>query len=252
MFIIDNNSDKFDFDLYKFCGFRSFVDAIKSLFMKYFYIIFALICIVDLAFIDLYPIGRLVAKPLIVSSLLCYYIISLEKQHSFIILGMVFAIIGDVFLLFSGDTVFKLGLLSFLLMQLCYINYLRKFRLKQSNTIHKVLILILFIVTLVFNTMIYINGVEIWMLIAIYSIVLLIMASLAILFPTKGGISGIGIGAVIFVLSDLILAIDKFLFPVVLSEYLVMITYCIAQYLIISGITKDAVAYFESKKRSVN
>lgn len=220
--------------------------------MKYFSLFFVLICTIDLVFIDVYPIGRLVSKPLIASSLLAYYIISLEKQHSFIILGLVFSILGDVFLLFTGDTVFKLGLLSFFVMQLCYINYLRKFVTKHKRPAQKIIVGILLLVTIGFNVIMYMHGVDIWWLIMIYSIVLFTMARMAILFPSAKNISSIGVGAILFVSSDLLLAVNKFLTPIVFADYLVMVLYCIAQYLIISGITMDAVAYFKSRKNSVN
>jgi uncharacterized membrane protein YhhN len=44
------------------------------------------------------------------------------------------------------------------------------------------------------------------------------------------------VGAIIFVSSDSILAFNKFYEPVVLSSFLIMITYLVAQYLIVSGI----------------
>jgi uncharacterized membrane protein YhhN len=49
---------------------------------------------------------------------------------------------------------------------------------------------------------------------------------------------GILIGAVLFVSSDSLVAFNKFYNPLVLSSFIIMITYLIAQYLIVSGILK--------------
>jgi uncharacterized membrane protein YhhN len=46
------------------------------------------------------------------------------------------------------------------------------------------------------------------------------------------------IGAVLFVSSDSLVAFNKFYHPLVLSSFIIMITYLIAQYLIVSGILK--------------
>lgn len=47
------------------------------------------------------------------------------------------------------------------------------------------------------------------------------------------------IGALLFVASDSILALNKFAFPVFLSSLSIMLTYAIAQFMIILGITKQ-------------
>jgi uncharacterized membrane protein YhhN len=44
--------------------------------------------------------------------------------------------------------------------------------------------------------------------------------------------------AVLFVSSDSLVAFNKFYNPLVLSSFIIMITYLIAQYLIVSGILK--------------
>jgi len=46
------------------------------------------------------------------------------------------------------------------------------------------------------------------------------------------------IGALIFMLSDTMLAINKFLEPIAYANVLIMITYIVAQYLIVSGLIK--------------
>ncbi|MNR13000.1 YhhN-like protein [compost metagenome] len=46
------------------------------------------------------------------------------------------------------------------------------------------------------------------------------------------------VGAIVFVISDSILAINKFYAPVERSSFFIMLTYLVAQYLIVVGILK--------------
>ena len=46
-------------------------------------------------------------------------------------------------------------------------------------------------------------------------------------------------GALSFVLSDSLLAINKFYHPLLLANTMIMLSYCLAQYLIVSGCIKE-------------
>jgi uncharacterized membrane protein YhhN len=46
------------------------------------------------------------------------------------------------------------------------------------------------------------------------------------------------IGAIVFVSSDSILAFNKFYAPITHASFFIMVTYCMAQYLIVKGILK--------------
>jgi uncharacterized membrane protein YhhN len=72
-----------------------------------------------------------------------------------------------------------------------------------------------------------------------------LVISTMLLFALKGFLNWektgswyILIGAISFVTSDSILAFNKFHTPIVLSSFLIMITYLVAQYLIVVGILK--------------
>ncbi len=194
------------------------------------------------------PHARMVIKPLICASLLAWYISRLPKQHSLMILGLTMAVAGDVLLLFETDLFFKLGLLAFLVMQLCYIGYLRQFKDKILGPTQKYLIGIVAICLLGFISAGFYYTIDALYLVLIYALVLGYMAYTAIQFPRLDkSISIIGIGAFLFMISDLILAINKFFTPFILAPYLIMITYMIAQFLIVKGIGDDAVHYFKVK-----
>jgi uncharacterized membrane protein YhhN len=54
----------------------------------------------------------------------------------------------------------------------------------------------------------------------------------------KNGNQYVFIGAIVFVLSDSILAVNKFYNPIQKSSFIIMLTYLVAQYLIVNGILK--------------
>ena len=57
---------------------------------------------------------RLLTKPLIVSSLLLYYIaVAGDHQQPLVMLGLIFALLGDIFLMFDYPMFFQMGLASF-------------------------------------------------------------------------------------------------------------------------------------------
>jgi uncharacterized membrane protein YhhN len=82
---------------------------------------------------------------------------------------------------------------------------------------------------------------DLTILVFVYALVISIM----LLFAFKGFLMWktpanwyILIGAVIFVGSDSILIFDKFYKSLVLNSFLIMLTYLVAQYLIVAGILK--------------
>jgi uncharacterized membrane protein YhhN len=59
------------------------------------------------------------------------------------------------------------------------------------------------------------------------------------------------LGAVLFVSSDSLVAFNKFYNPLVLSSFIIMITYLIAQYLIVSGILKIKKIAFSNLENAI-
>ena len=85
-----------------------------------------------------YPVGRWVTKPLIMISLAYFYYKSANKFDKLFFAALVFALIGDSFLLFDIPNFFLFGLGSFLIMQILYsIVFLRQ---RAGSTNRKALI----------------------------------------------------------------------------------------------------------------
>ena len=63
----------------------------------------------------------MVSKPMIMGSLLGFYIYTVRNQSPIFILAIIFAMLGDIFLMFGTDSFFIIGLSCFLIMQLLYV-----------------------------------------------------------------------------------------------------------------------------------
>jgi uncharacterized membrane protein YhhN len=59
-------------------------------------------------------------------------------------------------------------------------------------------------------------------------------------------IKGVALGAAVFILSDSIIAIDRFVMAVPAAVSLIMISYYLAQFLLVSAVVRE----LESKKRA--
>lgn len=186
-----------------------------------------------------------IAKPAIVGSL----IILLFKTSGYLpsglsrltLSGLIFSLIGDFLLMFveTSELFFIAGLIAFLIAHCFYIIVFLKGR---NSTQKRVLpLIILLVYAIVFLGFIYKSLGSLLIPVILYVIVILGMAYSS--FLRKDSVSAcsyvfVMIGALFFVISDSLLAIDKFYQPIPMSNLGIMITYAIAQFLIIIGILK--------------
>lgn len=184
-------------------------------------------------------------KPLLMPILI--YLVFLESRghvtlpRLLLAAGLVFAWIGDLFLMFQGaDWYFLAGLGAFLVMQVIYSMVFRKsmdgepeFSLKRASPLLLLLVVILIFIAPSAGTL--------QVPVSVYATCILTM--LAFAYFRKGltnilSYREVFIGAVLFVISDAVIAFDKFILEVPLSKVWVMITYIPAQFLIVSGVLK--------------
>lgn len=160
--------------------------------------------------------------------------------------ALLFSWIGDVILLFAdiAEIYFILGLLAFLIAHLSYCVLFNK-QIIGEIQINKILfavgsLLIAFYLTAMILVLIPRLG-ELKIPVIIYAAVIstmLLFAFNGYLIWKKPGALYIFLGAVAFVASDSILAFDKFYAPIQKSSFFIMLTYLVAQYLIVVGIIK--------------
>lgn len=190
-------------------------------------------------------IAHYIAKPAIVISLVFLFIKTSEgisksiKRITLLALG--FSVLGDILLMFVDQSphFFTVGLVAFLLAHIMYILVFLIHRNKQKSIVGFVILLLVYASGLFYLLK---DGLgEMLVPVIIYMIVILSMATTA--FVRKGIVNSnsynlVFIGAIFFMISDSILALNKFYQPIPFSNISIMLTYALAQYLIVLGILK--------------
>lgn len=201
-----------------------------------------------------YDIFRVISKPLILITLIFYFLqnsIGMELVLSrFTLLALVLSLLGDIFLLFDqiSELYFILGLGSFLMGHVCYAYCFYLQRSSKNGLDFWIMTLLLSCYGAAIYFLLYSHLGNIKIPVALYIVAILIMIIMA--YSRKIKVSGssfllVFIGALSFIISDSLLAINKFLMPLTYSNFLVMGTYALAQFLIIKGLikTKNGNAY---------
>ncbi|MCZ2339137.1 MAG: lysoplasmalogenase [Chitinophagales bacterium] len=168
----------------------------------------------------------MVAKPLIMASLIGFYIGHESRQSNGFIMGMIFALMGDIFLLFTSKEFFILGLLCFLLMQIFYILEFKKDLVsdkKQLITRYGVI----YLIGIVFLAILW-NGLgSMFWYVAIYILAITTMVGTA--FNRRKNIPWyreVTVGVVLFLISDAVLGLSEFnIIDLPFSSTIVMLTY---------------------------
>ena len=194
-------------------------------------------------------------KPLIMGLLLGYVwqryrATSHPAPIRWLLTGMMFALLGDVFLMIQEVDLFAPGLGAFLVMQLCYSRAFWLAVRQQGSlptassllrdTIPFALYLIGFLSIL--RPAFAANSAltPLWWPVVVYALCLNIMGLLAVQRRRLPDYYRVLIGALLFILSDSLIAVDKFLYPISGATWFIMSTYAIAQYLIVVGMTQES------------
>jgi uncharacterized membrane protein YhhN len=165
-------------------------------------------------------------------------------SKKFLLTALAFSWIGDIILLFSDkhEVYFISGLIAFLISHVVYTLAFSK-QLKVRNRKNKaifwigVTVIIIYLLTMLTILLPYIENLKVPVF--IYAMVI----STMLLFAYKGFFYWqepanwyILLGAILFVCSDSILAFDKFNAKIMHGSFFIMVTYLLAQYLIVKGI----------------
>ena len=187
----------------------------------------------DLFAMYYYPGLRLISKPLIVASLIIWYVTNVKyRQRPLILCALIFSLFGDILLLFGGAIFFMYGVGSFLLAQVSYALYFRRFG-NFKDSMNKIKAAFVVLVAAAFYFVLYNHLGTMKVPVVFYTVALTAM----IVFAVVQRLSIlIAIGSIFFMISDMSLALQKFVLTDVNLNLFIMITYCIAQYLIVKGI----------------
>lgn len=214
---------------------------------KKFTIIFFIIVLIELLTGSTETLKKVhyIAKPAIIISLIFLFINtskSLSKPIKHLtLLALIFSLLGDVLLLFvdKSEHFFILGLVAFLTAHIMYVLLFLKHRNKENSPFGFIVLLLIYAASLFYFLK---NGLgEMLIPVVVYILVILTMVTTAYLRKNNVNIFSYGLvffGALFFMISDSILAINKFYQPTPWSNVSIMVTYAIAQYLIVIGILK--------------
>jgi uncharacterized membrane protein YhhN len=216
------------------------------------YILFALAAAVDLVFIETDPSLRLYSKPLLMPLLMAAYAWETGlkgRSRSIFLSALFFSWVGDVLLMFDGrsSAFFICGLSSFLFAHVLYIAYFTGIRSESPSYLKSRPVMLLAVVAYVFELMYILwpklGGMRIP--VTVYAIVIGTMLGCALWqygrLDTRTAWSFIS-GAMFFVISDTLLAINRFSHPIPAGGFLVMSTYCLAQFLLTRGSVRHLAA----------
>ncbi len=188
----------------------------------------------------------LVSKPLIMISLLVWSVLSADsrwvRRKPLLLSGLVFAWIGDVFLMFEGF--FLHGLAAFLVMQVLYVFVFSseiQRPLPVFPTLLKTLVLIAALSVILITVMPHLSDAVLRIAVPVYAFTITAMTFFA--FLRNPGVSSLSFrmvaaGAVFFMISDTLIALNAFVEPVAYQHFWIMSTYMIAQFSIVAGTLK--------------
>jgi len=205
--------------------------------------VFLIVSILDIIGI-IFKIDSLtfIFKPFILLALLFLYSQSVEFRNKWYAMALIFCFFGDVFLLYSGENVFKFGLGFFLIAHLLFITIVAK-RIEKISFLNGFISIISFSIVLFLLLFLLKDSLnDLFIPVLIYGVVICTFGVVSLLdfLNTKSKKSLLMfLGAIVFIVSDAILAINKFYNAALALQVAVMVTYISAQYLIYSSMVLD-------------
>lgn len=190
---------------------------------------------------------EIISKPLLIPVLAIYFFFQTKGMQSsfikWILLALFFSWAGDVLLMFqaSDSNFFLFGLSAFLLAHVFYIFFFYKIKDRENLKIDLKLLLIVIVYYAALILVLFTHLGDMKVPVMLYGVVISFMFLLAMhMLFIKNKIAGrwMMLGALLFVLSDSLLAINKFYQPFELAGMVVILTYGMAQLLIVYGATK--------------
>ena len=196
-----------------------------------------------------YQLLRFATKPLLMPILIALFVSSTSKLfnlRNLLIVAFFFSWVGDVALMFvfKNENFFLAGLVGFLITHILYIVAFAKISGNKIGFLKRfpwvaIPLLLYFSILIVW---IFPNvPSEMKIPVVVYSLTIVIMVLSAMnnfSNVPKKVFANTFIGALLFMISDSIIAINKFVFPVAFAGVLIMVLYISGQYFIAKGFSK--------------
>jgi uncharacterized membrane protein YhhN len=176
--------------------------------------------------------------PLLASGFITGFQKPIQPNTLFIISALFFSWLGDVFL--QAEGMFLPGLASFLLAHVSYIFYFIKTGLPRKGMIQQhplyALPVLIYIFSFLYFLFPYLGALSIPVVIYSMTIGLMLICAMNSRIKVPAAASGLFIaGAILFMISDSVLAVDLFAIKNPFFGLVVMISYTLAQLLIVKG-----------------
>jgi uncharacterized membrane protein YhhN len=198
------------------------------------------------------PLLHTICKPALIVLLGLYYWTETQsKQTHFsfsILLAILFSGVGDVLLMFqeNGQLFFMLGLVSFLVAHIFYIFTYREHRLADSSRELQGIQKVRFGFPIVFAgiglvSILFGHLGDLKIPVMVYATVLTLMVLNALIRFERTNTASFAMvfgGAILFMISDSLLAVNKFLEPLPMESFWIMLTYISGQFFIVRGLLK--------------
>ena len=196
------------------------------------------------ALVDWYAVARedrrteTWAKPLVLSSLLVVAVVlgaTSSTAGVWLLVALVFGLLGDVALLSDSLPRFRAGVAAFLVGHLAYVACFASLGLPMPVWSWAGLVVLaaaLFATRGVVPATQRLEGPALSVPVAVYSAVIGAM----LLCAWFTGVPLVALGASVFVVSDAVLSIDRFVRPIPHARLILMVTYHVGQALIVAGV----------------
>ncbi|KAI8636055.1 YhhN-like protein [Parasitella parasitica] len=175
--------------------------------------------------------AKYILKPITTLLIIGVDLQSNNAQNNAKLAGLIFSLLGDIFLMFDGEDKFILGLACFLIAHIFYIYTFYETKKRDQASF----LLGLFSTALVYFSFLYKSifqegGIVMTVAVAVYIVVITLM----VYYGFMNNNTKLSVGVLLFFISDATLALDKFLYhaPDRRCEYIVMFTYYTAQFCI--------------------
>jgi uncharacterized membrane protein YhhN len=193
-----------------------------------------------------------ISKPLLLPLLIGVFVITVKSKDSKIfwpfISALFFSWVGDVALMFDTQLpiMFMVGLGGFMVAHVHYVFvFLKSRNTKKSINKSTWLIIPLYVVyTVTLLSFLWPQLGALRIPVLVYALVLMLMGISALIRKPTIGYSYIVLGTILFIISDSSLAINKFHGAFSFAREITMVTYTLAQLLIVLGMSK----YLNSKQ----
>lgn len=190
------------------------------------------------------PVLYYAAKPLLLPVLIILLASATGavRGKKIMLVALFFSWMGDVLLMFESRHAlfFIFGLVCFLTTHILYIIYFLSISSENISLLKKYPLLIALVaaygVSLVWLLFPHLAGLKIPVMVYAAVICTMLLCSLHIFHKVNSTANILYVsGALFFVLSDSLLAVNKFYQPLAYAGVFIMLTYCLAQYLIVRG-----------------